>query len=221
MTVDEDESFDSRVFDAKYWPRRVYWDGHGPRVRLMLTDSAPRSFLAVQKFYDAQYPVPSADQAREEMIRRNVEARKWGKAGLADGLRSAAIPRSAAEGDDDDDADDEDIDDAEKAHNEMIRRSTEAWKTSAVPPHLRQWAQSRADPYAKSVWSAQNAITPGSPDAAEQNEAMMRRISLTEPNATASSVEGQRRRWTAEDAAADRDAAYREYCQRISNAWKR
>ena len=41
MTADEDPSFDQRVFDARYWPKRVYRDGHGPNVPLMLTDAAP------------------------------------------------------------------------------------------------------------------------------------------------------------------------------------
>jgi hypothetical protein len=37
---DDDEVFDASVFDPKFYPRRVYRDGCGPTVRLMLTDAA-------------------------------------------------------------------------------------------------------------------------------------------------------------------------------------
>jgi hypothetical protein len=42
MTVDEDPDFDDRVFERRYWPSRVYRDGAGPHVKLMLTDAMPR-----------------------------------------------------------------------------------------------------------------------------------------------------------------------------------
>ena len=35
---DDDEVFDDAIYDRRYFPRRVYKDGCGPRVRLMLTD---------------------------------------------------------------------------------------------------------------------------------------------------------------------------------------
>ena len=37
--LDDEDVLDD--FDPAYFPRRVYKDGRGPRVRLMLTDSAP------------------------------------------------------------------------------------------------------------------------------------------------------------------------------------
>jgi hypothetical protein len=38
---DDDEAFDAEVFDPKYYPKRVYRDGKGPTVRLMLTEGMP------------------------------------------------------------------------------------------------------------------------------------------------------------------------------------
>jgi hypothetical protein len=38
--IDDDEAFDAELHDPKYWPKRVYRDGKGPRVRLALTDAA-------------------------------------------------------------------------------------------------------------------------------------------------------------------------------------
>ena len=36
----DDEVFDDAIHDRKFWPKLVYKNGHGPRVRLMLTDAA-------------------------------------------------------------------------------------------------------------------------------------------------------------------------------------
>jgi hypothetical protein len=38
VTVDEDE-FDDRVFERNYYPRKVYKDGCGVQVGLMMTDA--------------------------------------------------------------------------------------------------------------------------------------------------------------------------------------
>jgi hypothetical protein len=79
------------------------------------------------------------------------------------------------------------------------------------------------DPYARSVWSAQTAIRSGSPDNADRVEAMQRRMSMSQLNATAESVAGERRRYRPRDAAAiaDKETAYAEYCRRIENDWQR
>jgi hypothetical protein len=63
MTVDEDESFDQRVFERRYWPRRVYRDGHGPHVRLMMTDHAPPRLGSVTKT-PTDYRLSDAEAAR-------------------------------------------------------------------------------------------------------------------------------------------------------------
>jgi hypothetical protein len=80
-----------------------------------------------------------------------------------------------------------------------------------------------ASAYAQGVWSAQNAIRPGSPDAAAQVEAMQRRMSMSQPTATAARVAAERRRYRPRDAVAiaDRETAYAEYCHRIENSWRR
>ena len=48
----DDEDEDINDFDPAYFPRKVYKDGRGPRVRLMLTDAAPPSRRAPSS-YDA------------------------------------------------------------------------------------------------------------------------------------------------------------------------
>jgi hypothetical protein len=43
---DDDDVFDSTIYDPKYYPKRVYRDGKGPTVRLMLTDAMPPDYRA-------------------------------------------------------------------------------------------------------------------------------------------------------------------------------
>jgi hypothetical protein len=52
----DDDVFDSTIYDPKYSPKRVYRDGKGPTVRLMLTDSMPpeyRAAISRRPLYDA------------------------------------------------------------------------------------------------------------------------------------------------------------------------
>jgi hypothetical protein len=80
------------------------------------------------------------------------------------------------------------------------------------------------DPYAGSVWSAQNAIENGGPDSADQNEAYMRRMSGYQPGATGSSVRAERARYRPRDSASSqsiRDQAYAEMVERLGSAWRR
>jgi hypothetical protein len=68
--------------------------------------------------------------------------------------------------------------------------------------------------------SAVSAIEPGSANASAQIEAAQRRMSLSQPYATAASVKAQRERNASTDAAAlaDKEAAYAEYVARTLNA---
>jgi hypothetical protein len=121
-----------------------------------------------------------------------------------------------------DDPDDPDNDrdefpesEAERARLEYIDQVSNAYRAGA--PVFSD--------YAKSVWSAQAAIRSGSPDAADQNEALTRRMSGYEPNATAASVKAERLRYKSDgltdaEARADRRAAFNEYLHRLENAWK-
>jgi hypothetical protein len=81
-----------------------------------------------------------------------------------------------------------------------------------------------ADPYARSVWAAQNAIRSGAPDNSDRVEAMQRRMNLSQPYATAASVAAERARYQPRDAATAqriKDQAYFEMVERNQNAWKR
>jgi hypothetical protein len=79
------------------------------------------------------------------------------------------------------------------------------------------------DDYARSVWAAQNAIENGGPDAAAENEAMMRRMSGYQPGATAGSILRENARYRPRDSASSqavRDRAYAEMVTRLGDAWK-
>jgi hypothetical protein len=69
---DDDEAFDAELHDPKFYPKLVYRDGKGPRVRLMLTDAVPPSRPALNR------PRFAALDAAE----------------LQDGLRAAAAARA-------------------------------------------------------------------------------------------------------------------------------
>ena len=49
---DEDVIFDDDVFDRRYYPRRVYKDGYGPHVSLMLTDAGEARQAAPPRRFD-------------------------------------------------------------------------------------------------------------------------------------------------------------------------
>jgi hypothetical protein len=195
MTVDEDDTFDQEVFDRRHWPRRVYRDGHGPHVRLTLTDAASRPrplmdarMIEHQRLLDhyARLGAASAhnnrphaarltdaDMRKREAARQAtiVEMRDAWKQPFGDGrLRFAGIDPNG-DHDQDDDGDDDDSDPVEQARQAYIWRVSNDWRTN--------------------------------------------------PAAAANRTEALRRGTMAEDAAVDRDAAYREYCQRICNDWKR
>jgi hypothetical protein len=42
---DDDDVFDSAIYDPAYYPKRVYRDDRGPRVPLALTDAAPSAII--------------------------------------------------------------------------------------------------------------------------------------------------------------------------------
>jgi hypothetical protein len=112
---------------------------------------------------------------------------------------------------DDDNGDDDDngVDPVEKARADWIERQSNAWRdpvgrgayAGPNPSH----GYSGPSSYAQGVWSAQNAIRPGSPYAAEQIEAARRKTTRETPT----------------DAGDDRARAYSEYLNRIATDWKR
>ena len=228
--LDDDEDWDD--YDPRYFPKKVFKDGRGPSVRLMLTDHAPRQRAAM---FDARVgrPGPVApklaimggraaisdaqqariDDAYHSYCNRLGDQWAWGKPGVL-----APVT----------------LGDARAAY---VRRISNAWKKPTPLSHLRRDQDDdddddldpETDPeearqtYLERVWSAQAAIQPGSPDAAAQVEAMQRRMSMSQPNVTGESVAAQQRRYRPRDAAAiaDRELAYAEYCRRIENGWRR
>jgi hypothetical protein len=234
MTVDEDEAFDQEVFERRFWPKRVYRDGHGPYVRLTLTDSASRRSAPLMdavrqhqlvldgyaRLVEPRQHRPhqaslsdsairnarsQSEAAREQWLARVRDA--W-KQPFGDGLGFGGIDPN---GDQDDDAngdDDDDRTEAERARDQWIDETSRAWQRGvyAGPGPTRRGAQyGGPSSYAQSVWSAQNAIRPGSPYAAEQVEAARRKTTRESPT----------------DGGDDRARAYAEYCTRISTHWKR
>jgi hypothetical protein len=264
--LDDDEDWDD--YDPRYFPKKVFKDGRGPRVRLELTDAARARRMPV---LDARVGRPGyvtdklaamggraalsdarvrCDDAYERYCHRLGDAWTYNKVPL--------VPL---------------IIDAEGARAAWIARTCDAWRWPTVRradttanggrfvagpisggpdsryrPNETTASQRRGarpdddeddgdlgngadytasdpeegdDDDTRGVWSAQNAIENGGPDAAAQNEAMMRRMSMLDPDATASSVAAERARYRPRDAASAqriRDGAYAEMVTRLGDA---
>jgi hypothetical protein len=213
----DDDLWDDELYEAKYYPRKVFKDGRGPNVPLYLTDSAPhrsQAMLDHQRLLDhyaavgaeaARHNKPhqaslsdadvsrarsKSEHARAEWLRRIKDEFR---APVEGGLPFAGINGEGGHGDDDDD-DGDDRSEAERARDQWIEETSRAWREP---------------------WRGRAAGA--SPTHAYGNG--------NDPARAANVVEAQRRRWTRESqsdsALTDKDAAYGEYCQRICNDWKR
>lgn len=181
MVTNLDDDLDD--FDPAYLPKRVYKDGRGPRVRLMLTDAALPSPPALNR------PRFAALDAAE----------------LQDGLRAAAAARA-----------------------KYISELQDAWRgpSNRPPPALKD-GQSPRDAYIRRLQTAYKT-PPGQadPDEGDADDIEALRQHWLSPGATPGPSAGYRdarpvvSRET-KDAVADRDQAYGEYLDRISNAWRR
>jgi hypothetical protein len=208
-------------YDKRY-PRRmkVIADRGRVRVPMYMTDGMPN--WMPQATFDASAHRPHCavlDTAEFLDAQRRDRAYEGYVRGLKDQWRGVmAGPGATYWGGEDDEVgngpDGEDGDDAEAARQAWIERMSSAWQQPTARFDL--------DHYARSVWAAQNAITGGSPEAAAQVEATQRRMSMSQPGATAASVGAERRRLRPHDAAAlaDKGAAYEAYCRRIENEWR-
>jgi hypothetical protein len=229
---DDDENGDG-PFDKRY-PRhmKVIADRGRVRVPMYMTDGMP-DWVPRRPMFDASAHRPhqaritasavrdAAEAAYDAMCARLEDGWLWGKEHVRAPVAVGDSPRDA-----------------------WIKRQENAWKTPTVRPDLQgrfdQYRTPRpddddddngldytADPgdddYARSVWAAQNAIAGGRPEAAAQVEATQRRMSMSQPNATAAGVAAERRRYRRHDAEAiaDKETAYAEYCRRIQNEWRR
>jgi hypothetical protein len=227
---DDDENWDD--YDPRYFPKKVFKDGRGPRVRLAMTDSAP---YARRPVFDTSAHRPHearltdaaviqrarVEDAYEQMCNVNESAWTWGKPGVRAPVAVVDSPRDA-----------------------WLRRVSTDWQKGALRFDLDTTRSTgnttlsprpddddedngfdiATDPYARNYWSSLEAIRSGSPDNADRVEAAQRRMSVSQPNATAASVTAENRRYRPGDSAAalaDKETAYAEYCRRIENEWRR
>jgi hypothetical protein len=219
-----------RVFKDGRGPRvPLYMTDSAPPRRYSMTDAVRRHQATIDSYrltdreaaahrpHEATASLSDAEimaarsrseHARAEWIRRMQDA--WSSQGPIGGL-----PRTPPDGNGPDDDDDNGHDDSdprsasERARDAWIERQSNAWRD---PVGRGAWAgpnpshgYSGPSSYAQGVWSAQNAIRPGSPYAAEQVEAARRKTT----------------RESTTDAGDDRARAYAEYCRRISVDWMR
>ena len=94
---------DNEVFDPKYYPKRVYKDGYGPHVHLMLTDAEPLGTFAERRFdtNDARLHRPhQADLSGSVEVRDAMQAafdaRQSYLARLKDAWRDKSNPPPSA-----------------------------------------------------------------------------------------------------------------------------
>jgi hypothetical protein len=153
---DDDDVFDAELHDPAFYPRLVYRDGKGPRVRLMMTDAAPPSRPAL---YDraAHRPryavVDAADPAVIEAERAFRERNDY----LRDAWRTQAsgtggAPHTTAPGADDDD-DAKDVDAERAAYIDRISNAYKAGSygggngdANAIEGQRRRWLSPGATP---------------------------------------------------------------------------
>jgi hypothetical protein len=225
----DDEDIDD--FDPAYFPRKVYKDGRGPRVRLMLTDAAPpRSRPAL---YDASAHRPRYAEITDSAANRRAVAayeahNKW----LADAWRSPDNPPP----DDDNDGADPDAA-AEAARQAYIDHISGQWRVTgpyafgAPPPRMMGGAVSPphpsngGNPYGSSEANAIQAayirqITPGGARPGLEGEA----IAAARRGRPGTPVGVTHGPGPTADAAALRDAAdqaYSEMVARLQNAYRR
>ena len=111
VTRNLDDDLDD--FDPAYFPKRVYKDGRGPRVRLMLTDAAPPSRPALNR------PRFAALDAAElqDGLRAAAAARATYISELQDAWRGPSNRPPPA------------LKDGQSPRDQYIARLTNAWKT--------------------------------------------------------------------------------------------
>lgn len=100
----DDEDEDINDFDPAYFPRKVYKDGRGPRVRLMLTDSAPPQR---RQLYDASHHRPHfadlTDASLQDGLHKAAEARDAWVRGLQEAWKQPSGQMQPPPDDEDDD----------------------------------------------------------------------------------------------------------------------
>jgi hypothetical protein len=198
-------------YDRKYPGKRVIADQGRVRVPVMLTDSASRRVPLMDsrsyRLTDRQAAMHRPHEATAVLSDADIRAaRSPTEHARAEWIRRMAdewshpiggLPRSVPNGEGN--GDDEDYDD--NGSNGDDRTEAEKARDQWIDRTSRAWSE---------PWRGAAAGPSPSDRYGKGND----------PARAANAVERQRRGWTAEDAAADKEAAYREYCVRVSNAWK-
>jgi hypothetical protein len=194
-TLDADERLDD--FDPKYFPKKVFRDGKGPRVTLVLTDGMP-----------AYRPRPVFDARNHRPHFADLTVAR-----LQDGLKQAAEARS------------EWIKGLQDAWRTPTGGAGGAPVTTAPPSDQPDDDDDNLSPRDRYVLSLQNAYKTGSPYVATGNRAddiEAQRQRWLKPGARPGTNDGFAR--SSPDAAAGRalaDQAYAEYCGRLRDGWRR
>ena len=85
----DDDDFDDTLYDRRYYPKRVFKDGCGPRVRLMMTDAAPGPR---RPLFDARHHQPHfadlTDARLQDGLKQAAEARDAWIGGLQDAWKT-------------------------------------------------------------------------------------------------------------------------------------
>jgi hypothetical protein len=195
--VDDEDLSD---FDPACFPKRVYRDGKGPRVPMMLTDGQPPEWMRTLRrpVLDARNHQPhfadvtdarlrdarlAAHDAREAMIGRLQDA--WKVQPVATGGAAHTTAPGAAEPDPDDDT--------MSPRDQYIAGLQNAYKTP-----MGQAPAASADNIER---ARQQWISPGAKPGGGFGDARVSRET--------------------KDAAADREQAYAGYLDRLTNGWRK
>jgi hypothetical protein len=201
--VDDEDLSD---FDPAYFPKRVYRDGKGPRVPMMLTDGQPEWMRTLRRpVFDASRHRPGpvnvlSDEAMRDVRLAAMDARQryiqqlndaWKtQPGGAGGEPLTTAP-SAEPGSDDDDV--------ESARDRYIAGLQNAYKTP-----MGQAPAASADNIAGLTrsWLSPGARPGPGPGYSDARPAVSRKTGT-------------------KDAAADREQAYAGYLDRLANGWRK
>jgi hypothetical protein len=214
MMVDDDPEFDQTLYERRYWPKRVFKDGKGPRVSLMLTDGMPDWMRR------RPHAVCDAPGYRPPVVPRYVvnDGQMHRPGYLLDHIAGRSPTLSAY--------DSEQVHDArrlaELSRDRWVSEMTDAWRLPINDRGMIAREPDDADDDGGDPEAARDAYVRRTQNAYRRPINGRRSGYDDEP---ADRIEAMRRRVTHEPmdgaALADRDHAYAEYVARISNAWRR
>ena len=202
VTLARDESLDDFEPEFLAQGKKVYRNGRGPTVRLMLTDGLPAWAPRPKPVFDASGHRPgpvrvlsdealkdaklAAHDARQRYIQEISDAWRTSPGGPG-GAPHTTAP-AAEPGSDDDDV--------ESPRDAYIRQISTAWQ--------RPMGQAPAASANNVAAISRNWLSPGA-----------------RPGPGPGYVDAASRSTATKDADVDRETAYREYVDRISGAWRR